>query len=286
MGLRRASFLLICALLACAVAVLPAVAGSETSPSTVTAVNTEGLYKGHYWSPSTVTVGAGGVVAFSNPSSEVKHGLEWTGGPATPSCRGVPGGLGATAWHGECTLAQVGTYTFRCTVHPTEMTGSITVDAAGTTTTVNQAPPAGAPSGGTTTTGTPATPGEQLSQTTAGSPLAGSASQALRMPAGQRGRSVLGSLRVSQAGAGGRLEVDLLARRASLAGATHGAPVRVGRLLRSAIAPGKLSFKVALNSRAARTLRLRRRLALTVRILLSAPHGAPVSITRGVVLHA
>jgi plastocyanin len=285
MGLRRPAFLLICALLGCAVAVLPAVAGSETSPSTVTAVNTEGLYKGHYWSPSTVTVGAGGVVAFSNPSGEVKHGLEWTGGPASPSCSGVPGGLGATAWHGECALAQAGTYTFRCTVHPTEMTGSITVDAAGTTTTVNQTPPAGAPFGAGTT-GTPGAPGEPLSQTTAGSPLAGSASQALRLPAGQRGRSVHGSLRVSQAGAGGRLEVDLLARRASLAGATHPAPVRVGRLVRSAIAPGKLLFNVALNSRAAHALRLHRRLALTVRVLLGGPHGAPVSITRAVVLHA
>src|SRR3954453_210905 len=89
--LRRRFTFLVASLLGAAVVVLPAVAGSETAPASVTAVNSEGAYKGHYWSPSTVTVGSGGVVTFSNPSSEVSHGLEWTGGPAAPTCSGVPG---------------------------------------------------------------------------------------------------------------------------------------------------------------------------------------------------
>ena len=101
--------------LGAAVVVLPAVAGSETGPPAVTATNSEGIYKEqrHYWSPAAVTVGPGGAVIFSNPSGEVPHGLEWTGGPGIPSCSGLPaGGLGATNWRGECTFAQAGTRSY------------------------------------------------------------------------------------------------------------------------------------------------------------------------------
>jgi plastocyanin len=278
MGLRRSSFLIVCALLGAAVAVLPAVAGSETGPQTITAINTEGgIYKEqhHYWSPSTAMLGPGAVLTFSNPSSEVKHGVEWTAGPAAPSCSGVPGAAGATSWNGQCVFAQPGTYMFRCTVHPTEMTGSVTVNAGGTTTTTQTTSPAP----------TPSTPTASAEPLMGGSPLAGGASQALRLAASQHGKAVRGSVKVSQAGAGGRLEVDLLARRASLAGTRRAPQALVGRLVRLAVAPGTVSFKVSLSGRARRALRAHRRLALTVRILLSAPHGSTASISRNVVMH-
>lgn len=286
MRLRSRLLFLLASALGAAMVVLPAVAGSETGPMTVTAINSEGFYKEqrHYWSPAAVTVTAGGGVTFSNPSTEVSHGLEWTGGPAAPSCSGLPsGGLGATAWHAECTFAQSGAYTFRCTVHPSEMTGAVTVAPNGTTTTTMTTAPQPGLSGGLPVAVGPTSSPQPVASL---SPLAGPASQALRIAHSQRGRAVRGSVRVSPAGSGGRLEVDLLARGASLASATHGRQVRVGRLVRSALPAGSLSFKVALSARGRRTLRLRGRLALNTRIVLRAPGGASVVVNRGVVLHA
>ena len=277
---------MLAAALGAAMIVLPAVAGSETGPATVTAINSEGVYKEqrHYWSPALVTVGAGGAVTFANPSSEVRHGLEWTGGPSAPSCGGIPSGsLGATAWHGECTFAQPGTYTFRCTVHPYEMTGTVTVNPNGTTTTTTSTgTEPGPPAGAGVTTG-PATAPQVAAPV---SLLAGSAAQAIRLARSQRGRSVSGSVKVSQAGAGGRLEVDLLAGRASLAEAGHGGQVQVGRLVRSSLPAGAVSFKVTLGARGRRALRAHRSLSLSVRIVLSTRGGAGVTVTRGVRLHA
>jgi plastocyanin len=277
----------VCALLGAAVAVLPAVAGSETAPATITAINTEGVYKEqhHYWSPPTVTVGSGAVVAFSNPSGTVMHGVEWTAGPATPSCSGVPGGAGALSWHGECAFTQPGSYYFRCTVHPSEMTGTVTVSSAGTTTTTTTTQASTPGSGGGSTSTTTQTTSGGLAQSAPLSLLAGASSRALRLANSQRGRSVRGSLDVSPAGAGGRLEVDLLARSASLAAARHAGQVRVGRLVRSTVRAGAVPFKVSLSARAAHALRVRHRLALSVRILLAAPHGPSLQLSRTVVLH-
>jgi plastocyanin len=281
MGLRRLAFLLVCALLGAAVAVLPAVAGSETTPTTVTAINTEGIYKEqhHYWSPSAVSVGSGAVVAFSNPSAEVKHGLEWTGGPATPSCSGVPG-PGATSWHGECTFSRAGSYNFRCTVHPTEMTGAVTVSSSGATTTTTQPPGTT-----TTTTSTPMTTPATLPLPVAPTLLGGAAS-AVKLAAGPHGKALRGWLDVSQAGVGGRLEIDVLAKRGALASSGRSARVRVGRFLRSSLPVGRLSFSVPLSSRAKRALARRHRLVLIVTFLLTPPHGATASMTRTVTLHA
>lgn len=95
-----------------------------------------------------------------------------------------------------------------------------------------------------------------------------------------------GSVSVSKAGAGGRLEVELLAKGASLTGAGHGAQAQVGRLVRPALTAGAVSFKVPLSVRGKRGLRARGRLPLSVRVLLSPPHGVTVKVARNVVLHA
>jgi plastocyanin len=284
-SLRRRLLLLVTALLGAAVVVLPAVAGSETSP-TIVAVNTLGLYEEqhHSWSPATATVSTGGVVTLSNPT-EVKHGVRWVGGPATPTCSsGVPVGTteaaSGTKWSGTCTFAQPGTYTFYCTVHGPEMTGTITVDPDGTTTTTMTMPPP------TTTAPTTATPGQPGSETTSGSPLAGSAAQAVKLASSQHGSSVHGSVKVSQAGAGGRLEVALLGRSASLAKVKHPSEVRVGRLVRSSLTAGVVAFTVPLTAKARAALRRHRRLVLTVRIVLTPVHGASVTVTRSVVERA
>jgi len=276
----------VAAVLAGAVVALPAMAGSET----ITAVN-EGIY-GHHWSPGTLTVSEGGVVTLSNPT-EVDHGVEWRSGPTKPSCSGVPVGTSAAAsgtnWSGTCTFTTPGVYTFYCTVHGPAMTGTITVNANGSTTTTMTGP-ATQPQGASTTPTTPAASpgyGPEVTRSlsgTGGSPLAGSASSALKLSGTQHGGSVHGSLAVSQAGSGGRLEVLLLARRASLASAARRSPVQVGRLVRSPLRAGTVLFTVALDAKARHALRLQRRLPLSARIVLASPRGSAVTITRALLV--
>jgi plastocyanin len=293
--MRRRLLLPVLALLGASVVTLPAVAGSETSP-TITAENIGGGVYGeeHRWSPAQATIAPGGAVTLSNPT-EVKHGVRWVNGPATPSCDGgVPVGTTAadsnTNWSGSCTFTAAGVYTFYCTVHGAAMAGHITVGAGETTTTgtTTTTPTTAAPGIGAGTSGPSgaAAPGASNALGSGGSsPFLGSAARALKLAANQRGRSVRGSVAVSQAGAHGSLEVDLLARSASLARAGHSAQVRVGRVVRSSLSAGTARFSVPLNRRAKAALARKGRLALSVKVVLKPAGGSPVSLTRGVVLH-
>jgi plastocyanin len=111
-------------------ALAPAVAGSLATP--IEAVNEGGVYgEAQRWLPSAETVIAGSVVTFRN-STEVPHGVRWVSAPTTPECTsGVPVGTTAAAsgtkWSGTCTFTQPGAYTFYCTVHGSEMSGTVTV---------------------------------------------------------------------------------------------------------------------------------------------------------------
>src|SRR5438128_1018850 len=262
--------------LGAAVAALPAVAGSETAP-TIEAANYSGggIYKEtHAWSPPGATVGVSGVVTLVNNSSSVEHGVVWSSA-IRPACEGVPENRGATSWRGTCTFSQPGTYTFYCYVHPTEMKGSITVNANGTTTSTTS-------TGTTTTSGGTTT--SQGTQPEGAAPLARALNEALSLAHGQRGTRVRGSLNVPQAAVGGRLWVQLLARRAMLA-VSHRL-VDVGHLSRVSLRAGRLSFQVSVNARARRALRAHRRLPLTVKIALTDWHGSVATRTRSVVLHA
>ncbi len=116
-----------------------------------------------------------------------------------------------------------------------------------------------------------------------GSPFAGSASTAVKVASTQRGSSVRGSVAVSAAGAGGRLEVDLLAATASLA-RKHSKTARIGRFVRASLAAGKVSFSVSLNAQAKRALGRHHRLSVVVQVSLTPLHGAAVTSTRSVVL--
>jgi plastocyanin len=284
--------LLLAAALGAATVILPAIASSETAP-TITAENLPGgIYgEGHRWAPATATVAENGVVSFSNPT-EVPHGIEWisTPGSIKPACSGVPVGTGeadsGTKWSGTCTFTAAGSYHFYCTVHHAAMSGTVTVDSDGTTTTTMTMPTNTVSTSQTTPGATPTSTGAPTSTggapLTAASPLAGSASTAVEVARTQRGPSVHGSLAVSAAGAGGRLSVELLARRASLASAPG---VQVGRTLRS-VSAGRVRFAVALDARARRALKRAHRLALSVRITLTPLHGAPLTLTRAVVLGA
>jgi plastocyanin len=280
---RRRLILVAGGLLGAAMAVMPALAGSETVPS-ITAVDV-GLY--HYWSPAHVSIAPGGSVTLRNPT-QVKHGIHWISGPATPQCTGVPVGTteadSGVEWSGSCTFAAAGTYDFYCTVYGAAMSGSVTVasvEPPATTTTSSSPPPApespaytspSAPTGA----GTPG-PGAVAS------PLLGTAARAIRLSTGPRGLSVRGSVAVSTTGAGGRLEVEVLAHRAELTG-TATRLLLVGRTVRRSLASGRVSFSVALDARARRALRARHRLAVSVLVLLTPPRGRAVRVVRSLVL--
>jgi hypothetical protein len=111
---------------------------------------------------------------------------------------------------------------------------------------------------------------------------------ALKLTAPRHATSVRGALVVGQAGAGGTLAVDVLAKGTSLGRArgTGSRSVRVGHLLRKSVTAGKLSFAVSLSALAKRALARRHSLAVTVRITLTPALGRSVTLVRSVTLRA
>jgi plastocyanin len=274
---RRVKFAL-AGLLGAAVVVLPAAAGSETTP-TVMAENV-GIYN-HYWTPSSIDVEPGQSVDIANPTT-VPHGVEWVSTPgAEPACTGVPvgttEGASGTKWSGSCSFTKAGVYAFYCTVHHAAMSGTITVGPTGTvTSTTTTTGPVTTSSGPGSGTPPPSTGPLRPTLATA---LVGGTS-ALSLSGHRPGFSVHGSLDIAKAGAGGTLVVELLGTHAALG---HG-PLDVGRLVRYYVAAGRQSFTIPLNARGKRALRKRGHLALTVSISLSPPGEAPLSFSRRLTL--
>jgi hypothetical protein len=228
---------------------------------------------------SKVTIAVGGEVKFADNATAAA--VVWQG--SAPACSGVFASA-MTKWEGTCKFEQPGTYKFES---PTLFNGGpgenytqyeIVVEGAPTGTTPTTTTTTMTPTTTTTVPTTPSEPGH-------GSPLEGG-SRALKLAARQHGSTVHGSIKVSGAGTGGRLEVGLFAAGASLAKAEHPARVRVGRLVRSPLQAGSLSFSVPLSANGKAALRRHRRLTLTVTITLTPQHGTAVTITRGVVVHA
>jgi hypothetical protein len=287
---RMLVFFALAALIGAAVAVLPALAAA---PSEAKLEVNENCVEPNWpcWatpgsgsSPapaSKVTIATGGEVMFTDKTA-TKANIAWTG--TAPTCSsGVPVSPASptTDWEGKCKFEQPGTYKFESstlfigaglnyTMYEIVVEGAATGTTPTTTTTTTPT---------TTTPTTPTTPSEPSH----GTPLEGG-SRALKLAGSQRGSVVHGSIKVSRAGAGGRLEVGLFAAGASLAKAGHPAQVRVGRLVRSSLKAGSVSFSVPLSVKGKAALRRHRRLALTVKIMLTPLHGASVTITRGIVV--
>lgn len=227
---------------------------------------------------SAVTIVAGGEVVFADKASTAAN-IAWTG--TSPTCSsGVPVSPTSpkTDWEGTCKFEQPGTYKFESS---TLFNGGpslnytkyeIVVEAASTSTIST-----------TTTTSTSMTTTTAASEPSHSSPLEGG-SRALKLAGSQRGSIVHGSIKVSQAGSGGQLEVSLFAASASLAKAGRPAQ-RVGRLVRSSLKAGNVSFSVPLSAKGKAALRRHRRLALTVKVILTPQHGAGVTFTRTVTVH-
>jgi plastocyanin len=275
----RKRHLLLAAALGSAVAIVPAIASSEASPTV------SGL-ESIMWSPAEVAVASGGTVSFQDSSGSVPHGVVWeAGNPETPVCNGVPIDEGQTSWKGSCTFAKAGTYRYYCSVHGMAMSGTIVVGS------LNSPPAPTAPAapttpGDTETTPPPSSTGEGPPGVGLASPLVGSAAQAIRLARAQHGESVRGSIQVSPAGAGARLEVELLASDAVPVDKGRAAQVRIGGLARSSLKPGRVSFSAPLSRKGHASLRRRGRLVVTVRIALTPAHGAAVRATRVVVLRS
>jgi plastocyanin len=278
----RKRHLLLAAVCGSAVALVPAIASSEAGPTV------SGL-ESIMWSPAQVTVASGSVVSFQNSSSLVPHGVVWeSGNPETPVCNGVPIDEGQTNWKGSCTFTRAGTYTYYCSVHGMAMSGTIVVGAPATTPTptpTTPTTPATPTTPGATTTPPPTSSGAVPPGTGLASPLAGRTAEAIRLLRAQHGESVRGSIRISPAGVGTRLDVELLANSTVLTEKQRSKQIRVGSLVRAALKPGRNSFVAALSRQGRAALHRGARLTLTVRITLTPAHGAALHVTRVVVLH-
>lgn len=277
MSIPRPFRLIVAAGLVVAAVALPAAAATEGAPT----IETEN--PAHRWKPPTATIEAGGAILFKNASTTTPHGIDWVGGPATPSCEaGVPVGTeiaqSGTNWSGDCHFTVAGTYTFWCTVHGAAMSGTITVTYPGET----QTPPQTAPATTTTTASTP--PGTGGSAGGGGasppSPLAGSASDAsaaalaaLHLSVPRHGATVRGALSVPTQDAGGSLRVELRA-----------GGIRLAELTRHGLAAGTLRFSIAAGGRGLRTLRRSGRLRVTLAVRLTPAAGAGASVSRRLTL--
>jgi plastocyanin len=285
------------ALLGAAVAVLPASAAAPSEAKLEVNENCE-VNAWPCWTTEgsaakakptkSVTIASGGTVTFVDHGE--KANIAWMGTPPTcePSVPVSPTPA-KTGWEGKCTFQNPGTYKFESSTLFNDgvdnYTGyEIVVEGAATGTTPTTP---SSPGGGGTTTSPPSPAGGGSRPGVApASPLVGSPSGAIKLARTQHGSSVRGSVKLSQAGAGGRLEVGLFAAGASPAKAGHSPQVRVGRLVRLSLHAGTTSFTVPLNAKGKAALRHHRRLALTVKITLTPLHGAAVTVTRGVVVRA
>jgi hypothetical protein len=294
---RTLALFALAALIGAAVAVLPALAAGTPAPSEVKLEINENCQLAEWpcWNvkgnnPEDIgqiqpfTIAQGGTISFEDNDSKAPTDVLWKG--AAPSCTPEVPSTPKTSWSSTCTFANAGEYGFESQELFNDGTFNYTqykviVEKSGGTGTTPSTPTTTTPT--TTTPTTPMMPGEPSQGS--GSPLEGG-SKALKLAGSQHGSTVHGSIKVSQAGTGGRLEVALFAAGASLAKAGHPTQVRIGRLLRSSLRAGSVSFSVPLTAKARAKLHRHRRLALTVKITLTPLHGARVKITRGVVLHA
>jgi plastocyanin len=222
-----------------------------------------------------VTIASGGSVTFLD--SKTAANIAWTG--AAPTCEStvpVAPVSPKTGWEGKCTFATPGTYKFESsTLWPEYTKYEIVVEGS------SPAPITPTTGEGGSTTGTNTSGPAPAGESPTGSPLSG----APRISSSQRGSTVRGSLEISKAGAGDRLEVNLIATTASLAKAGHATQV-VGRFVSAPVSAGQRSFAVKLDTKARRALKRRHHLALKVEITLTPANGQATSVTRPMILHA
>ena len=226
------------ALIGAAVTVLPALAAGTPAPSEAKLEINENCHLPEWpcWNvkgnnPEDIgqiqpfTIAQGGTISFEDNDSKAPTDVLWKG--AAPSCTPAVPSTPRTSWSSTCTFVNAGEYEFESQelfnadgFNYTQY--KVIVEKSAGTATTPTTPTTTTPT--TTTPTTPMTPSEPNQ----GTPLEGG-SKALKLAGNQHGSTVHGSIEVSQAGSGGRLEVGLFAATASLAKAGHPAQVQIGR---------------------------------------------------------
>lgn len=282
---RRLPLLAVALLAGALIAVLvPGIAPGDAAPPSTASFTAED-FSWHVTgdrTSSSVTIAKGGTVAFGYPSGISTHNADFAGGPAPTSCVQTAGTSGsrsppplpseptAAGWSGTCTFDTPGTYAFHCDLHPTRMKGTIVV--------VDPNAPPPTTSTGTTTAPTTTAPGTTTGTTPppGGGAPPGPALLHLSVAHAQRGSVLRGAATVSAAGT--RIDVTALAASSALGGrhGRHARTVRVGSKRVRATRAGRTAFAVTLNAAARRALHRRHRLAVSLRIVVTPPHGARV----------
>jgi plastocyanin len=239
----------------------------------------------------TVTIAVGGTVTFGYPSGSYAHNADFStlaptsctqsagadSGPVPP----LPAFPTGAAWSGSCRFNAPGTYAFHCDQHPTLMQGTVEV--------VDPNAPSPPTTTGVTTTVPPPGQTNPPPGATTGSPGSGGGTAGrLRASFAHRQRGTL--LRGTVTTPTGRSRVVVTAFVSNRALAVHRPrqvrAVRVGSQRKRSDAGGSASFELALGRAARAALQRRGRLAVELRIVVTAPSGRRATATATVTLRA
>jgi plastocyanin len=242
---------------------VPALASARDDTPKVTAVDAPAPH----WDTETVTIPAGGTVAFEYTAAMNVHNVVITG-EQDPSCTALPPRKPAikVSWSASCQFDHPGTYAFVCEWHPTQMTGQVIVEPTPTPSPTYGGTPTPTPPPGATPT-----PGPGGTSPTPQSTLKGAVSLARF----QRGSRVRGAVKVKAAKS--RLEVGVWAPKSKLSGGKSRKAVRIGRFVKGSTAAGRVRFSIKVDAPARSALRRARRLAVTVNVALTPPGGHKLS---------
>jgi plastocyanin len=281
--LRARAVVAVLAVAAGAGAAFAVAAPGADAPSIASFTATDPGNPPHAWVANgggdTATIAAGGTVTFSYPSSGTSaHNVAFdtsqptsctqTSGTDSGSVPPLPHDPTPPSWTGSCRFNTPGTYAFHCVMHP-DMTGTVVVEAAGSTT--------GTTTGGSTSPTSTTTPGSGNSTSPAAKPRA-------TVTRRQRGTVVRGSV-TTPAGPSRIVVTAFVSNRAlSKHRPKKAKRVRVGSQTKRSTGVAGASFAVKLNASARRALHRRHRLAVSVRIVVTPATGSAVATTASVAL--
>jgi plastocyanin len=255
------------------------------APSTGSFTATDPGNPPHAWVANgggdTATIAAGGTVTFGYPSGSSFHNVVFDTSQPTSCTQTAGANMGdvpplpamaqAPGWAGSCRFDTSGTYAFRCGLHGASMTGTVVVEAAGSTT--------GTTTGGSTDPTSTTTPGSGNST----SPIAKPRAKVTRR---QSGTVVRGSV-TTPAGPSRIVVTAFVSNRAlSKHRPKKAKRVRVGSQTKRSTGTAGASFAVKLNASARRALHRRHSLAVSLRIVVTPASGSAVTTTAAVTLRA
>jgi plastocyanin len=256
---------------ACAMSGPAAVGSSAPSTASVTAVDFDWSMPGA--SDYTDTIAAGGSVTFSYPAGVSIHNVDFTGGGPTACTQTAGATIGpvsplpaapeAPGWSGTCRFDTPGTYLFVCDNH-NYMKGAIVVEGRGASTTATGV---SSTAGSTSTAPEDQAPGAGTS--TSGGSSSSSARPRVSVAHRQRGAVLRGTVTTPA----GRARIAVTAYVSA-----HGSRIRVGAQIKHSRGAGTTAFSVRLDAAGRRALLRAHRLAVELRVVVTAAAGRPVTL--------